>query len=130
MTYVLDTNVFSALLRGEGWATERLAGIPRTEVAIPQPVIAEIEFGLHRLRRSRRKAFLERRAGLFLAALHRAEWTDRVSQCFGHIKAQLQRQGMGIEDFDVAIAAHALATNATLVTRNTSHMVRVAGLVV
>lgn len=46
------------------------------------------------------------------------------------IKASLEKKGKRIEDFDAAIAAHALATGAVLVTANLDDMVRVAGLVV
>jgi tRNA(fMet)-specific endonuclease VapC len=48
----------------------------------------------------------------------------------GRIKATLERRGTRIEDFDAAIAAHALALDATLVTANVDHMIRVPGLIV
>jgi tRNA(fMet)-specific endonuclease VapC len=38
------------------------------------------------------------------------------------------RQGTRIEDFDAAIAAHALAYDATLVTANVDHIIRIPGL--
>ena len=44
------------------------------------------------------------------------------------IKASLERRGMRIEDIDGAIAAHARALDATLVTANLDHMTRVPGL--
>jgi predicted nucleic acid-binding protein len=47
---------------------------------------------------------------------------------FGQIKASLERRGQRIEDFEVAIAAHALAFDAFLVTSNASHMARVKDL--
>ena len=53
--------------------------------------------------------------------------TDAVSQSFGSIKATLERRGTRIEDVDAAIAAHALALDATLVTANVDHMIRVQG---
>lgn len=65
---------------------------------------------------------------LVCSELRRAEWTDAVSQSYGRIKAALERRGVRIEDFDAAIAAHALALGATLVTANIAHMTRVAGL--
>jgi tRNA(fMet)-specific endonuclease VapC len=46
---------------------------------------------------------------------------------FGRITTILERRGTRIEDFDAAIAAHALAADATLVT-NLGHMVRIPGL--
>ena len=60
----------------------------------------------------------------------RVPWRDDVSECFGSVKAALEKRGERIEDVDAAIAAHALALGAGLVTADTSHMVRVAGVVV
>ena len=48
-----------------------------------------------------------------------------MSRAFGAIKADLERRGTRIEDFDVAVAAHAVALEATLVTDNITHMKRV-----
>ena len=42
----------------------------------------------------------------------------------------MERRGTPIEDFDVAIAAHALALDATLVSDNVKHMSRVPRLLV
>lgn len=40
----------------------------------------------------------------------------------------LERIGERIEDFDAAVAAHAVAANCILVTANPKHMTRVRGL--
>jgi tRNA(fMet)-specific endonuclease VapC len=101
--YVLDTNAVSALMKG-------------------------VAFGIERLPRSKRRAALQSRFDLVSAELPRAEWTDVVSQMFGRIKATLERRVTRIEDFDAAIAAHALALDATLVTAKVDHMIRVPGL--
>lgn len=128
MTYVLDTNAVSALMKGTPVVVDRLAALAPADVAIPQPVLAEIAFGIERLPRSKRRTSLQARLDLVSAELPRAEWTDAVSQAFGRIKAMLERRGTRIEDFDAAIAAHALSLEATLVTANLDHMIRVPGL--
>ena len=128
MIYVLDTNAVSALMKGNPTVVERLAATTPAQVAIPQPVLAEIAFGIERLPRSKRRTSLQTRFELISAELPRAEWTDAVSRMFGRVKATLERRGTRIEDFDAAIAAHALALEATLVTANLDHMIRVPGL--
>jgi tRNA(fMet)-specific endonuclease VapC len=107
VTYVLDTNAVSALMKGSPVVVERLAATEPAEVAIPQPVLAEIAFGIERLPRSKRRAALQTRFDLLCTELPRAEWTDLVSQMYGRVKATLERRGTRIEDFDAAIAAHA-----------------------
>jgi tRNA(fMet)-specific endonuclease VapC len=126
--YVLDTNAVSALMKGAPAVVERLAATDPSSVAVPQPVLAEIAFGIERLPRSKRRAALRARFDLLAAELARAEWTDEVSWMYGRIKTALERRGERIEDFDAAIAAHALAVEATLVTANLDHMTRVPGL--
>ncbi|HEX3595178.1 MAG TPA: type II toxin-antitoxin system VapC family toxin, partial [Polyangiaceae bacterium] len=75
-----------------------------------------------------KRAALEERFEIISATFERIDWTDAVSDSFGSIKASLERKGTRIEDFDIAIAAHALASNATLVTANSRDMARVPGL--
>jgi len=128
MRYVLDTNAVSALMRGTAAVVERLASTEPANVAIPQPVLAEIEYGIQRLPPSKRRTSLQTRFELVCSELPRAEWTDAVSHAFGRIKATLERRGTRIEDLDAAIAAHALALEATLVTANIDHMTRMPGL--
>jgi tRNA(fMet)-specific endonuclease VapC len=126
--YVLDTNAVSALMKGTAAVVDRLAAAELASVTIPQPVLAEIEYGIQRLPHSKRRNALQTRFDLVSSELPRTEWTDAVSQTYGRIKTTLERRGMRIEDFDAAIAAHALAIGATLVTANVDHMTRVPGL--
>jgi hypothetical protein len=66
--------------------------------------------------------------GLIAATFERAAWTDAVSTAFGEIKALLERKGRRSADFDAAIAAHAIAHAATLVSANVRHMAGVPDL--
>lgn len=130
MKYLLDTNAISALMRGSGRVVERLQAVSRSEVGVPQPVFAEIAYGIARLPRSKKKDRLRARLELLKAELTRAEWTDSVSEAFGALKAALEKKGTRVDDFDAAIAAHALSCDAVLVTADMTHMTRVPGLVV
>lgn len=128
MSYVLDTNVVSALMKGDLRVLARARETAKRDVLVPQPVLAEIAYGIARLPASKKKESLRNRFDLVKHELPRAEWTDAVSEAFGEIKARLERKGTRIEDFDAAIAAHALARGAALVTANVAHMLRVPGL--
>lgn len=130
MTHMLDTNAVSALMKGSPTLVARLAATTPGDVAIPPPVVAEIAYGIERLPKSKRRQALQARFDLVCSQLPRAEWDDAVSQAYGRIKAHLEHRGERIEDFDAAIAAHAVATGATLVTSNVNHMARVPGLLV
>lgn len=128
MKFVLDTNFVSELMRGEPRATAILQSIERDAVSIPQPVLAEIAYGIARLAESKRKRELATRFAAICEEIGRCVWGDQTSEAFGTCKVQLERTGKLIEDFDIAIAAHALAEGATLLTANLKHFKRVARL--
>jgi len=128
MKYILDANVVSALMGNQPGIVEKLARLSRADVAVPQPVFAEIAYGIERLPRSKRRDALRLRFELVRGELRHAEWSDDVSEAFGRIKSDLERRGRRIEDFDAAVAAHALAIGAVLVTRNAKHMARIEDL--
>ena len=126
--FVLDTTALSALMKSEPGHVERLAATNPGNIVLPQPALAEVRYGLERLGRSRRRKMLADKLLLLLADIARAVWDERVSEQFGELKARLERQERRLEDFDLAIAAHALALEATLVTNNLKHFKRIAGL--
>ena len=128
MKYVLDTDIVSMAMAGEPPITERMFSLARTDVLIPQPVVAEIEYGIARLPESERRQRLLGRLRRFMENAASVPWTAEVSRAFGAAKADLEARGQRIEDFDVAIAAHAVALDAVLVTDNTAHLGRIRGL--
>ena len=128
MRYVLDTNVVSELMGANKRVRARLTRLAPRDVAIPQPVFAEIAFGVERLPKSRRRDLLRESLEAIRAEIDSVAWTTKVTDAFASIKAKLERAGRLIEDFDIAIAAHARATGAVLVTANAKHMERIDDL--
>lgn len=102
----------------------------KKNLGIPKPVYAELAYGIERLPKSKRRSQLQSRCDAIYKELGSITWDHSVTEHYGLIKAQLERKGKRIEDFDAAIAAHALANGAVLVTANIEHMARVPGLVV
>jgi tRNA(fMet)-specific endonuclease VapC len=120
LRYLLDTNTVSALMRGDANVAARVAGTSREDVAISQVTAAEIEFGLRYLPASRRRRALEAQWSAIGSELIRLPWGDEVSRRFGERKAALEKAGRRMSDFDLAIAAHALAYGLTLVTADSA----------
>lgn len=116
MRYILDTNTVSALMKGHPLVAERIAEVSREDVTISQVTAAEIEFGLRYLPSSKRRSRLQDQWNIVGEELVRLPWTDEVSRVFGERKAQLERRGNRISDFDLVIAAHAIALDLTVVT--------------
>ena len=129
MIGVLDTTAFSAAMRHEPAIVSFLGDRPPGEFAVVPPVIAEIEFGLHRLdRASQRFRLLSVQKERLLSTIPLLDWSPAASVQFGAIKAGLEKAGRMIEDFDIAVAAIARAHGAEVITANLTHFTRIAGL--
>jgi len=118
LRYLLDTNTVSALMKGHAAVADRIVGSARDDVAICQVTAAEIEFGLKYLPTSKRRNLLRDQWNIVGEELPRLVWDDEVSRVFGERKAQLERRGKRMSDFDLAIAAHAIAFDLIVVTAN------------
>jgi tRNA(fMet)-specific endonuclease VapC len=126
---VLDTTAFSAAMRREPDMLAFLRAHRPGDLATVPPVVAEIEYGIQRLEPgSRRRTLLEAERDRVLGALAVLPWTDGASRKFGVCKAQLERDGVPVDDFDIAVGAIALCHDAGIVTANLPHFGRFEGL--
>lgn len=124
MTFLLDTDTVSLILRDAGRTAERFRATPRREVGISALTLSELRRGVA-LRRSRRLAAL---VDTFVSAMEVVPFDAAAAEHFGAIAAALSRRGVPIGAFDTLIAAHALAMDAAIVTHNRRHFDRVPGL--
>lgn len=94
------------MMKGAPSVAIRLERTDRADVAISQVTVAEIEFGLRYVPPSKRRRLLQEQWQTIGAELIRLPWDDEVSRAFVERKARLERGGMRMSDFDLAIAAH------------------------
>ena len=130
MKYVLDTNTMTRLFRQETVFVQRLLAKRRSDVLVPEVVFAEMAFGVERLGKTKRAKAIQSFIDAMREEFEIAPWTSEVSDHFGRVKAKLETRGAKVEDFDIAIAAHALAVDATLVTSNRKHFERIDELLI
>jgi tRNA(fMet)-specific endonuclease VapC len=76
---------------------------------------AEIRYGL--AKRPEAKA-LHERMEWFLAAVKVLPWGRDEARAYGALRAKLESSGKTLENMDMQIAAHAIATGAILVTND------------
>lgn len=123
---MLDTDTASYVIRGgRPRLDERIAAVPRDNVCISAVTRAELLYGL-RLKPD--AAGLTHLVGTFLSRVRALAWDEAAADRFAVVAADLDLAGQRIGPFDTMIAAHALATGATLVTNNTAHFARVSRL--
>jgi tRNA(fMet)-specific endonuclease VapC len=114
--YILDTNTVSYVIKGNIPAVrERLLKIPISQVSISVITEAELRFGVaRRPEATRLKIAIEE----FLIRISVLPWDSEVAQVYAQVRAALERVGQPLGNFDLMIAAQALATQSILVTND------------
>ena len=114
--YLLDTNVISHIMQGrDAKLLAKLSKLPMGQAAISSVTLAEIEYGIQR-----RGSPTQLRNALTQVMLHMdvLPWDAAAATCYGELCSSLETQGISLSDFDMMIAAHAVALKITLVSRD------------
>jgi tRNA(fMet)-specific endonuclease VapC len=126
MSVLLDTNVCIAFLGGQDRRVrDRLLALTPDDVVLCSVVKAELLYGA---RNSGRVEENLSRLARFFAPLRSLPFDDEAAARYGLLRAQLRRDGRSVGAHDMMIAAIALASDTTLVTRNEREFVAIAGL--
>lgn len=129
MRYVLDTTAFSAVMRKDPALLSLLSSYQPNDIVTVPPVIAEIQYGIKRLRKATKKVLLlKTERDRLLSVVRVLPWRLEASGKFGEIKADLERSGKMIDDFDIAIAAIATSHKCGVLTANLKHFERIRDL--
>jgi tRNA(fMet)-specific endonuclease VapC len=121
---MLDTDSVSFALRGQGQVGSRILERRPSELCVSAITVAELQFGAQK----RNSAKLHDAIDAFLADVAVLAFDESCARHFGVLAVELATRGTPIGEFDVLIAAHAVAAEATLITNNTKHFTRVRGL--
>jgi tRNA(fMet)-specific endonuclease VapC len=114
--YMLDTNVISLIMQGrDAELLARLTQLPVGQVVMSSVTLAELEYGLHRKGQPVR---LKNALTQVLLRMDVLPWDEQAATCYGEFCWTLEAQGINLSDFDMMIATHAVAVNATLVSRD------------
>jgi tRNA(fMet)-specific endonuclease VapC len=113
---MLDTNTVSYIVRGKSPAARAaLDGLRGENIACISAITeAELRYGV-----AKQAPGLTRQAVLtrFFAKTRVLPWGSEQALAYGDLRARLER-GKILGPLDMLIAAHAISTNATLVTRD------------
>ncbi len=128
MIYLLDSNVWVAILRGKSpQAAVRYGATNRADIRVCTVVVAELRYGCAKSAKPvANRAILD----ALLAPVTSVPYDDAVVDHFVAIRRHLESIGQIIGPYDMQIAAIALANGCTLVTHNTSEFSRVPGLTI
>jgi tRNA(fMet)-specific endonuclease VapC len=131
VSYLLDTNVCIALINESSSQIRRryFQAAGRGDLPATSTIVAhELWYGAAKSDRAPQNA---NRLTTFLnSAVAVLEYSENDARAAGEIRAELERQGQRIGEYDTLIAGQAFARNLILVTANTREFGRVKGLVV
>jgi len=114
--YLLDTNVISHIMQGrDSKLLACLTKLPVGQVVMSSVTLGEIEYGIQR-----RGQPMALRNALTQVLLHMdvLPWDATAATCYGELCSSLESHGINLSDFDMMIAAHAVAMKAILVSRD------------
>ena len=119
MTFLLDTNAFSDLMREHPKMDARLAKVSSLHRAVICPVVrGEIRYGIERLPQGKRREELKTKAAKLFAILPCEPMPEVAGDHYARVKLTRQRKGLALDENDLWIAATALALGAVLISRD------------
>jgi tRNA(fMet)-specific endonuclease VapC len=116
MLYLLDTNTVSYYIAGNPLEVRRrMDSVGRSAIAVSAITEAELRYSVARI-----PGALRRRASVksFLNGASILPWDSAAAYSYGELRAAQERKGRPLSVEDLMIAAHALALDLTLVTRD------------
>ena len=126
MTYYLDTNTCIYFLTGKyPMLLTKMMSHSLNDIKIPAIVKGEL---LHGAEKSLKREENINKISAFLLPFEIVPYDSAGADCYGKIKAMLEKNGMLIGPNDLLIAATVLAQNAVLITNNTKEFSRIEGL--
>ena len=131
MSYLLDTNICIALINGTPGRVRRRYFQAAGSGSIPATssiVAHELWYGVAKSGRVAQNA--NRLATFLTSAVRVLDFAAEDAKAAGEIRAELERKGKRIGEYDTLIAGQAFARNHILVTANSREFARVKGLVV
>jgi predicted nucleic acid-binding protein len=123
--FLLDTDTIIYSLKGKDSVVQNLASHQRDPLKISVISLMELYYGAYKSEKTKANLAKVRRIE---KAFDIISVDFSVAETFGMIKSDLEFQGTPLDDFDLVIAASALAHNLILVTNNEKHFRRVEGL--
>lgn len=118
LRYMLDTNIASYIVRGPTPAlANRLRAAQPAQLCVSAVTQGELLYGVARRPQATNIHIAVKE---FLARVLILPWDGSAAAHYGVLRAELEVRGRSLANLDLMIAAHALASHATLVTNDQS----------
>jgi tRNA(fMet)-specific endonuclease VapC len=125
MSYLIDTNIIIYNIKGDSIVHDNLLKNENIPKSISVITYGELLFGAKKSKNYEKNLALVYRIKELFPII---DIDKAIIETFSELKANLQKAGLPIDDFDLLIASTALTLNSTLVTNNEKHFNRIKGL--
>lgn len=123
MRYMLDTNIcIYAIKHKPKQVFLKLQEHDPSEVCISSVTYAELVHGVEKSQSTEKNRVA---LALLLANIEIMDFDSSAAECYGKIRADLEKAGKPIGPLDMMIAGHAKSLGYTVVTNNTKEFIRV-----
>lgn len=123
--YLLDTDILIYALKGKSAVLDNFKKYAAEPKAVSVVTYGELVFGAQASQKvTENLAKVYRLKEIFPLI----DVTAGIMDIFGALKAELRRNGMPVDDFDLLIGATALTTGYCVVTNNERHYAKIPGL--
>ena len=126
MRYMLDTNIYIYAIKHKPEKVfNKLQEVDPEDVCVSSVTYAELVHGVEKS-----AAVEKNRLALFmlLANIEIKNFDTDAADCYGKIRADLEKKGTPIGPLDMMIAGHAQSLDLTIVTNNVKEFARVDNL--
>lgn len=116
MAYLLDTNIYIYLTKGHAKIRQKIGDVGDENIYFSSLSVAEIYYGIFKSVRYHQTLNNFQKN---LEKLQVLNFNKNTAKIFGRLKAECEKNGSPVEDFDLAIASIAIHHQHILVTNNT-----------
>jgi len=123
--WVLDTNTLIYFFKGEGRVAESLFEHAPADIGIPSIALYELQVGIAKSSSLEKRT---RQLAELTSVVQVLPFHEQEAKAAADIRAALEKQGLPIGPYDTLVAGTALASGATLVSRNRKEFGRINAL--
>ncbi len=113
--YMLDTNTVSYFIKGAKNICEKIISVPMEELSISAITEGELLYGVAKKPEAKQ---LRQVVHEFLIRVDALPWESAAAECYGNLRAAMQKKGKILGNLDLLIASHALAFDLILITND------------
>lgn len=125
MSYLIDTNIIIYSIKGNSSVQNNFLKNENIPKLISVITYGELLFGAKKSQSPEKNIAIVYRIKELFPII---DVDKAIVETFSELKANMQKAGSIIDDFDLLIASTALTMNSTLVTNNEKHFSRIKGL--